>query len=438
MVSDPTLWEQLTLFRDTLWSAVVFSVLIWFFSETSSRRIQKYMAQSGRLTGGSSLPFSSLTPSSLYEAYELGRIGHALERTDAALTDRRQVLILEAYRILNLDCTLAEEFGVAEELTTGLREQLRASAQKKSRMASGVQSVSRLVYYLSLLGIGLAFIPAIVFIWWEIPKPLQSFLVSMFQALEPLCAPFLFAVPLYIFCHANTKRHVQLAALLAIFPFVYGLKRTNEVQSRCVEASFWLHALWFASYLLPMAYCCQSSLLGFCAIGAIFASLGFGVIVLPSGWAFGFWTHSAMHRCFLSSLILQAIFLALKSYRPRSTMFQTFSTGSAVFGPICTGLTGLILTWDEGVVYPAISLALAGLGRFLAYQSLANTSIVFVGLWLSAHWLMIVKSQPLLVFLTCVALFWGSSKMDIDPQWVFSILGTNLETTVEKDTVNID
>lgn len=143
--------------------------------------------------------------------------------------------------------------------------------------------------------------------------------------------------------------------------------------------------------LAPLAHACGSALLGFLAVGALFALLGFGVRSFGAGLAIGYSGLDALRRCFAVGALLLALQALLQggALGPAAAAAAApFHAGMQVFGATQMYLAQLILCspFSGGALAPSLlglpMVGLLALGLVVGtlvpnMAALANTACVF-------------------------------------------------------------
>lgn len=131
---------------------------------------------------------------------------------------------------------------------------------------------------------------------------------------------------------------------------------------------------------------------------------------------------ASMDKCMYTSLVIISFSVAEKVYRfiPQSVM-ETFQTGLSVFGMLAFGLAGLIKSsracGDDWIsfgdkaslmsfIYPVSWIVIGFIGSLVSYQSLTNTAITFVCLWISQFYWRLTGLTSVSVFIFSCILFY--------------------------------
>lgn len=86
-----------------------------------------------------------------------------------------------------------------------------------------------------------------------------------------------------------------------------------------------------------------SSFVGFLAVGALLACLGFSVVVTPLCYSFGFTTEDAVPRATTSGLFIMAVYIGLRIFQVELGTFSVFE-GGALWLATFVGFLGLLIT----------------------------------------------------------------------------------------------
>jgi hypothetical protein len=122
--------------------------------------------------------------------------------------------------------------------------------------------------------------------------------------------------------------------------FAVALGFTAKEHSRKITESAWFAALFAVWAVAAVLY--NSSLIGFFAIIALMAALGFSVIVSPLRYAIGFEDESAIGRTTASAFGILTIFVVLRIFGVSIPYLSVFERGSLFMGSF-VGYLGLLI-----------------------------------------------------------------------------------------------
>jgi len=379
------------LSKNDAWMAlpVLYSVACWYVLG-DSEAVRKRLPQCFKPAGAPLLTTTTtaLLPRSVPQAFSLGR---AVERNDAA----------EASKLLKTEVLRKDLPRIAEAIA-----QLATRGSPLQQLL-GLLSFVNVLGVLALVGVAVSVGPAA----WVLVRPVIEALKPLGRLVRQLASllsdPAVFGMAAYLIAESTRlERHwasnAQVAALGALgvapaalswtlrrgLPFGWSWGGDDTVK---ILRFF---AFWFVSHLAPVAVLTQSRLIGFAAVAALYAALGFVVMPLfwTLGWAIGFVSESAILRCEVASVLLLGTWAKAKDFLPDRAI-TPFRGGVAVFGSLALGLAELIASssfvQDEHsrhyYLRNAISLGLfvatLAAGHLLHSPAIANTSLTFFVLW---------------------------------------------------------
>lgn len=157
------------------------------------------------------------------------------------------------------------------------------------------------------------------------------------------------------------------------------------------NAFFTLSCSLLAAVLVPLALIHSSSLIGFLAVFSVYGALGFVAFAACGGFVIGFDSEDSAHRCLVASVVLVAVFAAMRIIGVDPQVLQPFATGAMVLGNVMYFLALLINSskWRcRGSSYGARQALMGGslllaifVGSVFAMPAMTNTAITFMVLW---------------------------------------------------------
>mmetsp|Transcript_17130 Transcript_17130/g.55659 ORF Transcript_17130/g.55659 Transcript_17130/m.55659 type:complete len:464 (-) Transcript_17130:875-2266(-) len=379
--------------------------------------------------GGHTPGLWSLVPRSVPSAFALGR---AVERRDE----------VEASRLLGgVDLSKSDLPRVAEAVAQF------AERGSPLRNFLGLLSFVNVVAVLALLGIAVSLGPACA----KLFGPVLKWLAPVLKWLGPVVArvasfvsdPLFFGVASYCVCESTraslppfAARQVAAFSSLVAAPsaLVWTLRRPRRcpfVDQKGHGPVVELVATWLASYLAPVAVAAQSKLLGFFAVAAVYADLGFVVYPFFFGYFVGFLSEPAITRCEVTSVLLLSAYAATRKTLPERVAVP-FRSAVAVFGTIALGMAELIASnlyfikeenhphrslftrkyYLRNLLSIALLTTAMAAGHLVPSPAIANTSLVFFVLWAVEKLLEFAASTAFFlwpcVLLVSIYLWWAS------------------------------
>mmetsp|Transcript_17121 Transcript_17121/g.55613 ORF Transcript_17121/g.55613 Transcript_17121/m.55613 type:complete len:461 (-) Transcript_17121:875-2257(-) len=376
--------------------------------------------------GGHTPGLWSLVPRSVPSAFALGR---AVERRDE----------VEASRLLGgVDLSKSDLPRVAEAVAQF------AERGSPLRNFLGLLSFVNVVAVLALLGIAVSLGPALAKLFGPVLKWLAPLGPVVARVASFVSDPLFFGVASYCVCE-STRASLppfvasQVAAFGSLVAAPSALAWTLRRPRRCPFVDdktgegpiLQLVAAWLASYLAPVAVAAQSKLLGFFAVAAVYAVLGFVVYPTVFGYAVGFLSKSAVTRCEVASVLLLSAYAATRRTLPERVAVP-FRSAVAVFGTIALGMAELIASnlyfiaeenhphrplftrkyYLRNLLSIALLTTAMAAGHLVPSPAIANTSLVFFVLWAVEKLLEFAASTAFFlwpcVLLVSIYLWWAS------------------------------
>ena len=386
----------------------IFSICVWLISASPEKAVEIITIPQVFVPASAGTNIDKdLAPESLYDSFLLGEIAAKLE--DAASEDV-SLLLEKASKILHLNETLT-----VKDVTEGVPQAIHLKEAKGERLKKfrGAFSFVGVLSVIAAIGILATLAPVLFMVGKALHLDvLWKMLIASFSWLRHAVDPLLYNVALLMLIaslhYPKGGSRSQLAILAAGFAVIVFTIRTM----RKAKFNHVLLFIWCFSFLVPMALLSGSRFLGFFAVGPIFGALGFIAFPMPFGWAAGFQDEMSLDRCMFVSLIILFASLGARAglYPIPEEVMRIFETGAAVFGMLSFGLGGLIKSMMGPVhplsfIYPISWLGLAYLGSIYSYDSLANTSITFVVLWISQFYWRLAGVNLYSVFIGSWVLF---------------------------------
>lgn len=213
--------------------------------------------------------------------------------------------------------------------------------------------------------------------------------------------------------HPNIAVFVALTGCLAMIPcyffslHLHFVHTGNSTEKACQGVFSFCAVVWSL-----IALRLDSSLIGFCSVGALFGALGFFAAATPFCYAFGFTSEDVIPRCMGISFYLLVVYVwsVLHGYT-ESPIWRVFQPGVLGFGTFIYFLGWLLVTnrfywtvwvlrelptgyWlcNAGALLSGMAaIALGGIPELRLLQSVGGT---FFGLWVLAKYVDIAMTIP--------------------------------------------
>jgi len=381
---------------------------------------------------------TKLAPENLYDSFLLGEIAAKLQGTSTNSREDVPVLLEEASVILHLN---GKYNLTVQDVTEGVPQAINLKEAKSERFKKirGAFSFVGVLSIIAAIGILVTIGPLLVVVWKVLRLDyLWMALLGLFSFLRHVVDPLLYSVSIYVL---TTSMHYpetsggrsQIAILAAGFAIITYVYRTlKKIKPGRADHHYMIFFIWCWSFLVPMALLSESRFLGFFSVGSIFAALGFIAVPTPFGWITGFQDQMSLDRCMLVSLIILFASLGARAhlYPIPGKIMDIFETGAAVFGMLSFGLGGLIKSMDTAgwpafntwsFIYPVSWVGVAFFGSVYSYDSLTNTSITFIVLWMTQFYWRLVGAHMISVFIASSVLYVTSLWLKTHPDFVVSL-----------------
>ena len=379
-----------------------------------------------------------LAPENLCDSFLLGEIAAKLQGTSTNSSEDVPVLLEEASAILHLN---GKYNLTVQDVTEGVPQAIHLKEAKSERfkILRGALSFVGVLSIIAAIGILVTIGPLIILVWKALHlDDLWKALLALFSFLRHVVDPLLYCVSIYVL---TTSMHYpetsggrsQIAILAAGFAIITYVYRTSKkIKLRRADHDTMIFFIWCWSFLVPMALLSESRFLGFFSVGSIFAALGFIALPMPFGWSVGFQDRMSLDRSMLVSLIILFASLGARAglYPIPGKIMDIFETGAAVFGMLSFGLGGLIKSMDMAswpsfniwsFIYPMSWVGVAFFGSIYSYDSLTNTSITCIVLWMTQFYWRLVGVHMISVFIASSVLYVTSLWLKTHPDFVVNL-----------------
>jgi hypothetical protein len=271
-------------------------------------------------------------PTKLYDVYKLGQLSQ----------QRANTTLHEASVMVKYNLTKFEDF---DNITEILRDYETTHAGFVNRVW-GLVSFVNAILLLSGIGLVLLTMPCLS----TILEPLAKLIGEIFfNIVVPMLEPISYVVTFYlIVCGANYTAETGfyitfVGALLFGIALLYSGIHHEENPYEHVDLKRCMFSFVLSLVWAPVALHYHSSLFGFLTVTALYTALGFSVCCYGLCWCIGFKDHHMMERCTVSSVLLIAGGVFLRSV----THIQPFLYGIYIYGAMVYFLAVLILASEH-------------------------------------------------------------------------------------------
>lgn len=263
------------------------------------------------------------------------------------------------------------------------------------------------LWYVSIFGIVISVIPVIIVCYPHI-EPLLTCLNKVKWIYELLA--YFICTRFIVTAHNSQHKHRDIIALTGLVLFIPALVVTSWVHDTSFTGLNGGLFVFMSS--LPMTYVFKSHIIGFVNIACAFHVLGFLVIPIESGLLIRFDDYNLVDTALLASFtMIMVYFIELVL---STKVLEHFHSGMTVLGPCVFGIAGLIKsshTSDRlysitNVAYVSLLSSFMALGTIHRKNSLFNTSIVFIVLWMLEKLITYVGSYTWFVVLGASVGLW--------------------------------
>ncbi|CAM9577989.1 unnamed protein product, partial [Ectocarpus fasciculatus] len=276
----------------------------------------------------------------------------------------------------------------------------------------GFFTLINIIWFLAICGIAAAVLPCLYHVlypfrkfWLDIvqcianeillPTAIKLHSYGIFELVGYLiCFVFIaegFRMPVFTGHYMSLTGAVLSLPAAAYSTAVWGLPLVKKITGVCLLQ---MHCVWLAACWTPLAIHFSSPLLGFGVVLALYIALGFSGGVGRLCMFIGFRGHKETLRVFITSLVIVCLLIVAKvcNYIPLF-LWVPFSCALSTMGSNMLFLSLLILC--EGgssrennlrltfnVVMIVLLVVFMGLGLILEFDSLSNTAITYLVIWL--------------------------------------------------------
>lgn len=242
--------------------------------------------------------------------------------------------------------------------------------------------VKYFLWYVSIFGIVISVIPAIIFVYPHI-EPLVACLDKIKWIYELLV--YFICTRIIVTAYNSYHKYRDIIALTGLVLSIPALLLTSWVHDTNFTGPYGGLFVFMSS--LPMTCVFKSRIIGFVNIASVFHTLGFLVIPMDSGYIVGFDDYKRVDTALLVSFTMVIMYCLELIYN--INVLKYFHSGMNLLGPCVFGIAGLIKcsqTHDRhfvltNVAYISLLSSFMVLGTIYDTHSLFNTSSVFIVMW---------------------------------------------------------
>lgn len=380
-------------------------------------------------------------PANLAEAFRLGWVAHEYNTTCNASTSSTseqsqscQALLRQAGRVVGVNRTLTAKELFAEE---ALLVRMAAERSLVDRVL-GFFTFVNIIWVVSVVGVIFTVGPCLAYLcgsWLmeRVAEVFRNIIVPTLQCLEAwgvleatayvLAMAFTAQGSRYLELQSDSASIVCLAGGLAFVPAWGYSTKLHTVGKGDADAFMCLSGCMLAGVLVPLALIHESPLIGFCAVLAFYASLGFVFAAFGWGFVVGFQGEKSMRRCLVASIVLILMFSSFRVLGLDPLYMRPFAVGVMCLGNIMYFLALLILSskWSSSahehyiicqiVMVMSLTAALF-VGSVFSMPAMTNTAVTFLVLYIMEkelefdwHGFAVVVAFLNFAALFCLALF---------------------------------
>lgn len=238
---------------------------------------------------------------------------------------------------------------------------------------------------IQVLGIG-SIAGGVIFIFWGVIKTILD-MTGLMEALLWILTVGLLTGTAFV---DPTYQPWTLAIGAILIPCACLL--TADLHKIKIEKTKSLATLTFIWVTIAIFY--HSPFVGFLAVGALLAFLGFSMAVTPFCYSFGFTDEDAVPRATTAGLMVMAAYIALRAFRIDPGYFSVFESG-ALWLASFVGFLGLLITsskWYEDAKHWAIMntvtivllIGVTSLGMVFGIKEVTTIASTFLLFYLAA------------------------------------------------------